>query len=54
MTARIALVTHDYQTIGGVRAMTNFLYRALRESGRFQPEIIDLAHSASDSASVTT
>ena len=52
MTARIALVTHDYQTIGGVRAMTNFLYRALRESGRFEPEIIDLAHSASDSASV--
>src|SRR5437667_172311 len=52
MTARIALVTHDYQTIGGVRAMTNFLYRALRESGRFEPEIIDLAHSSFDSASV--
>jgi hypothetical protein len=32
--------------------MTNFLYRVLRESGRFQPEIISLAHSASDSASV--
>ena len=52
MTLRVALVTHDYQLGGGVSTMTNFLYRVLRESGRFEPEIISLAHSASDSASV--
>ena len=52
MTLRVALVTHGYQLGGGVSAMTNFLYRVLRESGRFEPGIISLAHSASDSASV--
>ena len=32
MTLRVALVTHDYQLGGGVSAMTNFLYRVLRET----------------------
>src|SRR5947199_7370878 len=49
---RIALVTHDYAASGGVSSMTSFLYRALRESGRFEPEIVSLALSASDPASV--
>jgi D-inositol-3-phosphate glycosyltransferase len=52
MILRVALVTHGYQTSWGVSIMTDFLYRVLRESGRFEPEIISLAHSASDSASV--
>jgi hypothetical protein len=52
MKPRIALVTHDFNTSGGGSSMTRFLYRALSESGRFQPEIVSLAMSASDTASV--
>lgn len=52
MISRIALVTHDYQISGGVSSMTRFLYSALRASDRFEPEIVSLALSASDAASV--
>ena len=52
MKTRVALVTHDYAGSGGVRSMTRFLYRALQESEQFQPEIISLALSSSDEASV--
>jgi D-inositol-3-phosphate glycosyltransferase len=52
MKPRVALVTHDFGRSGGVATMTRFLYRVLSESGRFEPEIVSLAMSASDSASV--
>jgi D-inositol-3-phosphate glycosyltransferase len=52
MRTKIALVANALDTPGGLRTMTTFLYRALYESGRYQPEIISLATSASDSASV--
>jgi glycosyltransferase involved in cell wall biosynthesis len=52
MSRRIALVTHDLSLGGGVATMAGFLHRVLSESGRFEPEIISLATSASDRASV--
>ncbi len=49
---RIALVTHDFGASGGASTMVRFLHQALLDSGRFQPEIVSLALSASDTASV--
>lgn len=49
---RIALVTHSLNSGGGTGTMTAFLYRVLAESGHYRPEVISLATSASDSASV--
>lgn len=50
MKPRVALITHDLS--GGLGTMTAFLHRVLLDSGRFEPEIILLATSAKDSASV--
>lgn len=52
MKPRVALVTHDFGSSGGTVTMTRFLHRVLSESGRFEPQIISLAVSASDPASV--
>lgn len=52
MSRRIALVTHDLSHGGGVATMTNFLHRVLAESGRYRPDIVSLATSAADRASV--
>lgn len=47
---QIALVTNS--PVGGLNTMTQFLFRVLSESGRYCPEIITLATSASDEASI--
>lgn len=52
MTRRVAIVTHQFKGGGGVTTMTRFLHRALKASGRFEPEIISLALSSDDEASV--
>lgn len=49
---RIAIVTHNLASGGGTATMTAFLYRVLSDSGRYHPEIISLATSASDTSSV--
>ena len=49
---RIALITHERSPIGGLATLTTFLHRTLSESGRYQPELISLATSADDSASL--
>jgi len=51
MRRRVALVTHDMSLLGGLPTMVRFLYRTLLESGRYQPELISLATSASDRSS---
>lgn len=48
---RIALVTQDIASGGGVCTMTAFLHSILEESGEWQPEIIALATSSQDAAS---
>jgi len=51
----IAVVTHHIDiggVGGGVSVFTEFLYTILRDSNRYEPEIISLATSAYDSASV--
>lgn len=52
MSPRIALVAHSFADGGGISVFTKFLYTVLRESKRFEPEIISLATSVSDSSSV--
>lgn len=47
---RVALVTHTLD--GGVGTMTRYLHRILAESGRYAPELISLATSYKDAASV--
>jgi len=47
---RIALVTHVLD--GGVWSMTRFLHAVLQASGRYEPELIVLATSRRDRASV--
>ncbi len=49
---RVALITHDLKGAGGSSTMLGFLYRVLTESGLYQPDVISLATSTSDSASV--
>ncbi len=45
-------MTHDLSAGGGTATLTNFVYRVLRESGCYTPEVISLATSVSDGASV--
>ena len=52
MAHRVALVTHDLSLGGGTAAVTYFLHRILLDSCRYMPEIISLAISARDDASV--
>src|SRR5438876_2545180 len=49
---RIAIVTHALDLGGGAAAMTEFVYRILNQSGRYKAEVISLAQSSSDCASV--
>ena len=52
MKKRVALITHEISGAGGLPTMVSFLYRLLRESGRYEPELISLATSAADTASL--
>ena len=46
---RVGLITHELT--GGVGTMTRFLHRVLGESGQYEPDVVCLATSASDSHS---
>lgn len=52
MKKRVALITHEMSLVGGLATLMTFLYRTLLESGRYEPELISLATSASDSSSL--
>lgn len=52
MKKRVALITHQMSLVGGLSTMITFLYRTLIQSGRYEPELISLATSASDMASL--
>lgn len=52
MKKRVAIITHEMSLVGGLPTMITFLYRTLLRSGRYEPEIISLATSASDRASL--
>lgn len=52
MKKRVALITHDMSLVGGLSTMITFLYRTLVQSGRYEPELISLATSASDRTSL--
>ncbi len=52
MKKRVALITHEMSLVGGLPTMITFLYRTLLQSGRYEPELISLATSASDLASL--
>ena len=52
MKKRVALITHDMSIAGGLPTMITFLHRTLKDSGRYEPELISLATSASDAASL--
>ena len=49
---RIAVVASNVGKRGGVRTVVEFICEVLERSGRYQPEILSLAASARDSASV--
>lgn len=52
MKKRVAIITHETSLVGGLPTMVFFLYRTLLESGRYEPDIISLATSASDTTSL--
>lgn len=52
MKKRVAIITHETSLDGGLATMVTFLYRTLLNSGRYEPELISLATSASDTASL--
>lgn len=53
MKKRVAIVLGTgVGPIGGVRRMTEFIYRTVQQSGRYEPDLISLAASANDEASV--
>lgn len=52
MKKRVALITHEMSLVGGLPTLIRFLYRTLAESGKYEPELISLATSAADPASV--
>jgi len=52
MKKRVALITHDMSIAGGLPTMITFLRQTLKESDRYEPELISLATSASDRASL--
>ena len=52
MTKRVALITHEMSLVGGLPTMITFLLHTLRESGRYQADLISLATSFSDRASL--
>jgi D-inositol-3-phosphate glycosyltransferase len=49
---RVAIVAHDLADRGGISTAAEFLYGVLRGSGRYEPQLISLATSASDACSV--
>lgn len=52
MTKRIAIVTHDLSQGGGVGTKTQFLWQVLSNSQQYEVDIISLAMSTSDLASL--
>lgn len=52
MKKRVALITHEMSLVGGLPTMITFMYRTLIQSGQYEPELISLATSASDRASL--
>lgn len=52
MKKRVALITHEMSIAGGLPTMITFLHRTLTESGLYEADLISLATSASDSASL--
>jgi D-inositol-3-phosphate glycosyltransferase len=52
MKKRVALITHEMSLVGGLATLMTFLYGTLAASGRYEPELISLATSASDSSSL--
>lgn len=52
MTKRVAIITHELSLVGGLPTMITFLRNTLLQSGRYEPELISLATSISDPASV--
>jgi glycosyltransferase involved in cell wall biosynthesis len=51
MKKRVAIITNDTSFVGGLPTMVTFLYKTLADSGRYEPHLVSLATSASDSAS---
>jgi D-inositol-3-phosphate glycosyltransferase len=51
MKKRVAIITNDTSFVGGLPTMVTFLYKTLADSGRYEPHVVSLATSASDSAS---
>lgn len=52
MTKRVAIITHELSLVGGLPTMITFLRNTLLQSGRYEPELISLATSISDPASL--
>ncbi|MDQ1637029.1 MAG: hypothetical protein QOF62_368 [Pyrinomonadaceae bacterium] len=52
MKKRVAIITNDTSLVGGLTTMVSFLHKTLIESACFEPQLISLATSASDKASV--
>lgn len=52
MKKRVALITHEMSLVGGLPTLISFLHRTLVESGQYEPELISLATSVSDTASL--
>lgn len=49
---RIALITNETSVVGGLPTLVKFLHRVLKDSGRYEAELISLGTSFSDSASL--
>lgn len=52
MKPKIALVTNELEAVGGLPTMITFLHRIIKDSGRYDPEIVSVATSSTDASSV--
>jgi glycosyltransferase involved in cell wall biosynthesis len=52
MKKRVAIITNDTSLVGGLPTMVAFLHKTLQDSGDYEPQLISLATSANDKASV--
>jgi glycosyltransferase involved in cell wall biosynthesis len=52
MSHRVALLVPDFEDDGGVKQVALFLHRVLRETDRYEPDVLSLALSARDPASI--
>lgn len=53
MSKRVAIITHELSLVGGLPTMITFLRNTLLQSGRYEPELISLATSIADPASLS-